>query len=111
MPMGEELRFVPILSQTVANDARRLGTGMPPVLLEDQREVLADELRPRNAAIRGGLVEEFVHPGVEGDGGRSLMRKCHTSTMTLVSTERNLYMPGGPPGRNVLRAERPARRS
>lgn len=55
LPDGTEEPALVAALRKSADDARASRLGMPPVLLEHQSKVLADELGPRDAALAGGL--------------------------------------------------------
>lgn len=54
----------------MVNDPCDLGPRVSPELLQDQRQLLADELGARHAALRGRLREQLVHLWLERDRRR-----------------------------------------
>src|SRR5512146_1255537 len=79
---AKELALVAALWQSLDHAGAR-GPGVGPILLEDERELLADEFRSRDPPLPGRPGEEAVIGGVEGDGGRFLSSECHGSNITM----------------------------
>ncbi len=80
--VGIELRLVSALGQPVADDPCGLGSWVPAVLLQDQRELLANESGPRRPTLLGRGREERIHFWLERDRGCLLSSECHGSNMT-----------------------------
>ena len=82
LPAGtEQLALVAALFQP-ADDARTARPGMSAVLLKDQRQMLPDELRTRNASLLRGSGKQPVVFRIQSDGRRLFSHKCRESNMT-----------------------------
>src|ERR1043166_2190489 len=79
---GKDFALVAALPQPLDHAGAR-GARMPPILLEHQRELLANEFRPRHAALAGRSREQAVIRGIKGDRRRLLPGECHGSNITF----------------------------
>src|SRR5262249_16056426 len=81
-PVSVELCLVTALREPAADVSGHPRSWVPPVLFQDQSQLLANEFRPRQATFFRCTSEENIHLRFEGDGCWLLSCKCHESNIT-----------------------------